>query len=276
MTITTLCNWTRQVLRAPALGLIALLALAGCNSELYSNLSEREANQMVRVLAEAGISANRANGEDGKFSVSVSSGDMTAALSELSRNGLPAQQFRSLGEVFNDEKLVSTPLEERARLMHAVNEELSSSISQIAGVASSRVFVNLPEKGIGAGAASTPRASVFIYQFPGAQLEEMVPTIKNLIVNSVDGMLYENVEVGLFTSTSVSGAVPSGRIANRTSFNSFISVLVLAGLAIGALVVLRRPKSTAPRSAANGAAAQGGAPRSTRIGWKGSKQGGKA
>ncbi|MDI9682734.1 hypothetical protein QM334_39150, partial [Burkholderia cenocepacia] len=42
--------------RARALLAGLLVLLAGCQKELYSGLSERDANQMVAVLGDAGIS----------------------------------------------------------------------------------------------------------------------------------------------------------------------------------------------------------------------------
>ena len=60
-------------------------ALAGCSTELYSNLSEREANQMVQVLSRDGIEANRTATADGKYSVSVASSDFSLAVA----NSLP-------------------------------------------------------------------------------------------------------------------------------------------------------------------------------------------
>ncbi|MCM3011862.1 hypothetical protein M3583_24695, partial [Bacillus subtilis] len=78
--------------------------LAGCQKELYSGLSERDANQMVAVLGDAGISASKDNdardtSDRNAWLVSVADGDMQAALTVLQANGLPKPSYASLGEL---------------------------------------------------------------------------------------------------------------------------------------------------------------------------------
>ena len=189
------------------IALAATLFLAGCKSELYSNLQEREVNEMISVLAVNGIEASRTTDGKGTFGLSVSRSEFSTAIAMLSEKGLPRQNFGSLGKVFNSEKLVSTPFEERARFMHALNEELSNSISRINGVVSARVHLMVPEASPFEKTKSPPRASVFIYQEKGYDLRPQIPTIKNLIVNSLDNLEYAFVEVALFDRV---GALPLG------------------------------------------------------------------
>lgn len=233
---------TRPALRA--MGLAALLVLTGCQSELYSDLSERQANDVIRALSEVGIASQRAGGESGKFSVSVDRSDFSTAVTELSARGLPKQDYSSLGTVFSADKLVSTPFEERARFMHALNEELSHSITKIAGVSSAKVHVMIPESEGFRQQTSRPRAAVFIYASPESQVHGDVPKIKNLIVNSLDGMLYENVEVAIFeTASTVQVATRNAR--SSLLFNS--SLLLVLVLLMGAgLYMLRRLGGRSP------------------------------
>ena len=95
----------------------ALALLAGCsNHELYSQLSERQANEMIAVLRSAGIDAEKQSRE-GTFSVLTAASDFPQAVRALSAQGYPREQFDSMGKVFKREGFVSTPLEERARLI---------------------------------------------------------------------------------------------------------------------------------------------------------------
>lgn len=191
--------------------LAATLFLAGCQTELYSSLPEREANEMISVLAVNGIEASRSTDGKGAFTISVDRGDFSLAIAKLSEKGLPREQFGSLGKIFNSEKLVSTPFEERARFMHALNEELSNSISRINGVVSARVHLMVPEDSPFEDNKTPPRASVFIYQEAGKDLRSQIPTIKNLIVNSLDNLEYSFVEVALFEDNTSATATTSRR-----------------------------------------------------------------
>ncbi len=191
--------------------LAATLFLAGCQSELYSNLQEREVNEMISVLAVNGIEASRSTDGKGSYTVSVDRSDFSLAIVKLSEKGLPREQFGSLGKIFNSEKLVSTPFEERARFMHALNEELSNSISRINGVVSARVHLMVPEDSPFEDNKTPPRASVFIYQEAGQDLRPQIPTIKNLIVNSLDNLEYSFVEVALFEDNTATTATTSRR-----------------------------------------------------------------
>lgn len=213
--------------------LAMVFLLTACTTEVYSNLSEHDANQMVQVLAGKGIDAERSVATDGTYAISVSRGAFSRAISELNAQGLPRKSFGSLGEVFNSDKLVSTPFEERARFMHAMNEELSKSLTDINGVVSARVLVNLPEANDFNAQAQSPRASVFIYQSEGTDLSKAVPTIKNLVVNSIHNLDYSAVTVALFDAATTS-STQSGAYLGDTGLklSNLIGMLLLGFLAL--------------------------------------------
>jgi type III secretion protein J len=212
------------------------LFLAGCQAELYSNLPERDVKEMVMVLKRIGIEATTKAGKDGKYSIEVERGNLSSAISELSRNGLPRKQYGSLGDIFAGDKLVSTPFEERARFMYALNEELADSLTRISGINSARVHLMLPESSPFDKGKAKPRASVFIYKAPGADLSELVPTVKNLIVNSMDGLEYENVEVAMFDA-ALSDPAPSTFSASTSGIAG--TAVMLGLLAAGVFVAMQ-------------------------------------
>ncbi len=225
---------------APVLALA--LFLAGCQSELYSNLPERDIKEMVMVLKRIGIEATTTPGKDGKYSIEVDRSQLSAAIAELSRNGLPRKQYGSLGDIFAGDKLVSTPFEERARFMYALNEELADSLTRISGITSARVHIMLPESSPFDKGKAKPRASIFIYKAQGADLSELVPTVKNLVVNSMDGLEYENVEVAMFDAALSATAAPAFSASARGVTGTAITLALLAAgvfVAIGLLSRLR-------------------------------------
>ena len=221
----------RPIKKYAGIGIVlaASLFLVGCKTELYSDLKEREVNEMISVLAVNGIDASRSSDGKGSFGISVDRGDFSLAIAKLSEKGLPREQFGSLGKIFNSEKLVSTPFEERARFMHALNEELSNSISRINGVVSARVHLMVPEDSPFEDNKTPPRASVFIYQEAGQDLRPQIPTIKNLIVNSLDNLEYSFVEVALFEDNTSATATTSRRTTASLGggmWNIFLLILL--------------------------------------------------
>lgn len=230
--------------RVSALCLAALLLLTGCKSELYSGLAEKEINEMAMVLQSRGIEVERSSSKAG-FALSVSSADFTEAMSALNAQGLPRKTFNGLGVTFNGEKMVATPFEERARFMYALNEEIAQSLSQIAGVISARVHVTLPESQPFERTKPRPRASVFIYERPDANVKTYVTVIKSLVMNSVDNLQYEDVTVAIFPANLLD--VPLGA-ARGTSVLPIYAAAALAFAAILLLMLLRGKKPAVPAS----------------------------
>lgn len=225
-----------RLFRFMAIAMIAG-ALAGCKAELYSSLSEREANEMIAVLNGAGIGASREKVKGGTFTLSVDKDKTAASIAILNQRGLPRQQFDSLANIFDAKKMVSTPFEERARFMHAMNQELANSLTQISGVVSARVHLMLPDSSPLDKVKPQPRASIFVYHQPNVNISQHVPVIKNLIVNSVNGLNYEDVAVALFPA-NISGAVSSAGLSSLP-FGNQIIFIVIALLVFGAVFFRR-------------------------------------
>jgi type III secretion protein J len=187
----------------------ALALLAGCsNQELYSQLSERQANEMVAVLRSVGIDAEKRS-QEGKFSVHTATSDFPQAVRALSAQGYPREQFDSMGTVFKREGFVSSPLEERARLVHALSQEISNTVAQIDGVVSARVHLVVPERNPLSDKVTPAAASVFIKHRPDKDFAPQVAQIKALVVNSIEGLPYDNVTVALFPAESLPIAPPA-------------------------------------------------------------------
>ncbi len=207
------------------------LFVAGCKSELYSNLSEREANQMLAVLLDAGIVAEKRNAADG-VALLVNEGQFAQAMSLLEARGLPSDRYTSLGEVFRKEGIVSSPVEERARYIYALSQELSQTIAQIDGVLSARIHVVLPETNMLGKGFNPSSASVSINHRAEAPMDVLTPKIKMLVANSIEGLVYDNVTVGLFPVSS-----KSDRSTDAMPLEQFAGVLVHPG-SVGRLQLL--------------------------------------
>jgi type III secretion protein J len=192
-------------LAAAALCSTALLLAACSEQELYSQLSERQANEMVAVLRSAGIDADKKVTE-GKFSVTTSRDDFSRAVQTLNAQGYPRETFDSMGKVFKREGFVSSPLEERARLVHAMSQEISNTLASIDGVVTARVHLVVPERNPLVDKVQPAAASVFIKHRPDKDMSAQVAQIKALVVNSIEGLAYDSVTVALFPAESLTGA----------------------------------------------------------------------
>ena len=233
------------------IGLVA--ALCGCSQqELYSQLGERQANEMVAVLRDANIAAQKSARENNQFALSTSSSDFSRAVGVLHEAGYPHNDFDTLGQVFKKEGFVSSPLEERARFIHALSQEMANTLNSIDGVVLARVHLAVPEKDPLADKPRAASASVFIKHRPGVDLSARVGHIKALVVNAVDGLPYDNVTVVLFPAEPWLGA--QTRSAANNGLDG-IDAPLLAAASLGGAALLagagmwwwqrRRPSSGA-------------------------------
>jgi type III secretion protein J len=172
--------------------------IVGCNEILYSNLQEKEINEMMAILLRKGIACQKAAGLEESWNLMVEAGEMARAIEILKVNGYPKEAFVSMGEVFKKEGLVSSPLEERIRFIHALSQEVSDTISRIDGILSCKVHVVLPKNDPLAEKLVPSSASVFIKHKAGADLDSQILKIKELVVNSIEGLDYKKVSLALF------------------------------------------------------------------------------
>lgn len=192
-----------------------MLALQACSTELYSDLDQKQANEIVATLMRAGIPAERTAGTDGKLTVSVQKSRFADAMTILDENGLPKTEFANLGQVFKRDGFVSSPTEERAALIYGLSQELSQTVSDIDGVLSSRVHLVLPENDpLRQGVPSS--ASVFIRHRADVPMNELIPQVKNLVAKGVAGLTYDNVSVTLIPVKA--SPVTAGSEAGFTTF----------------------------------------------------------
>lgn len=224
---------------------VLLLMLSSCSeTSLYSSLSELEANEMVSELSIAGIKASKQKLKGNEFSVSTSPDQFSQAVQLLKSRGLPRQHYDTLGEVFAKEGFVSSPLEERARLNHALSQEIASTLSSIDGVVLARVHLAVPPRNDLDDTTAPASASVFVKHRAGVDLTGSVSQIKALVVNGIENLPYENVTVALFESTDPVNQGSSGVVAISPPVKETIqmsilpSALATSGAGVAALLAM--------------------------------------
>lgn len=191
-----------------ALALACLVLLTACKSDLYTQLPETDANEMMSVLIRSDIAVDRALQADGTYTLRVETERMADAIDALRASGYPKNTYRSMGDVFAGNGFILSPMEEKARMVYALSEELSRTVSDIDGIVTARVHVVLPNRDMLSQNASPASASVFIRHDPAAPIAGMTPQIKMLVANSIEGLTYERVSVVPFAVTGMGVTAP--------------------------------------------------------------------
>ncbi|MFC4297783.1 type III secretion system inner membrane ring lipoprotein SctJ [Castellaniella hirudinis] len=221
------------------LAALVLSVLTACSSSvtLYSSASEGEANELLSVLLDAGIHAEKISGKEG-VAVSVDGAQVARALDILRTRGLPRERFDGMGQIFRKEGLVSSPLEERARYIYALSQELTNTLSQMDGVLAARVHVVLPERGEIGEAATPSTAAVFIKHRVGYSFDALRPQIRQLVTHAIPGLTEDRVSI---TLVSAQPGTAGHETPVQTSVLGFQVSQASAGgltLLLGALVLL--------------------------------------
>jgi type III secretion protein J len=257
--------WWRPLVCGFALSGTLLLTACG-EQDVFSDLSQRQANEMVAVLRNAGIDADKQGRDNNLFAVTAPKDNFAQAVEVLRAAGYPREGFDTLGQVFKKEGFVSSPLEERARLTHALSQEISNTIASIDGVVMARVHLSVPEKDPLAEKAPPAAASVFIKHRPGVNLEARMGHIKALVVNSIQGLPYDNVTVVLFPAEPwpTRTVAPAGPLRSLDTTLWWVAAAGALALMSGAGLwwwLRKKPAPTQPRHVALAAVSDKGTTR---------------
>lgn len=206
--------------------LIFLIFLTGCGQQaLYTSVKEKEANEMLSILISNDISCEKVMGIEEAWNVTVEESEFAEAVKILNEAGYPKENFTSMGEVFKKSGLVSSPLEERVRFIHALSENLSETLTHINGVVTARVHIVLPDNDPYSEKFLPSSASVFITYLPRTNVEEFVKDIKFLVKNSIEGLTYDKVSVTLFPTATVQDKLDFTS-NNENEFTRILSVKI--------------------------------------------------
>ena len=194
---------------APVAAVLAAVVLAGCSrAPLYTDLTESQANEVQAALLAAHIDAQKTAMTKSKgWSIAVAHSAIPQAMAVLEAAGLPRQSLRTLGDVFPKESFVSSPLEERARYIFALSQEVQQTLMQLDGVVDARVHIALPERSLLDDRPQSASASVVIIERPGANLELRETDIKAIVTDGIEGLKDVNrVTVKFFTRHAAGAA----------------------------------------------------------------------
>lgn len=215
--------------------LAATLLLAGCKEPIYTRLSESEANSVLLSLIKGGVQAEKRPAEEGTFSVWVSDAEMATAIELLRADAQPTEHYTDLGTVFARNGLISSPTEERVRLIYGLQQELARTLSQIDGVLLARVHIVVPATDPFDAAAKPSSAAVFLKHREDMNMQVAVPSIKELVVRSVEGLTADTVSVSLFPARATIAP------ATQVPLTRFFGARVASGSVLILWIVLTIP-----------------------------------
>lgn len=173
------------------------ICLSGCSREiLFHDLTESDVNEIVGVLYSSSIEAEKVVDSKGEsFSVSVLSSDLPRAVGVLKALGLPRSPRANLNEVFPSTGFAPTPFEERVRYLFGLAQEVERTISMMTGVLETRVHVVTPQTDSKLSALQQSKASVYLSYDDRYDIDALVPNIRQLVSDAIEGLDPLRVEV---------------------------------------------------------------------------------
>ncbi len=240
--------------RGVVAALLVLLVAACGKQDMYTGLSEVEANEITATLLSNGIKATKSVVGDKGSTVSVDPDQFMLAVKVLRDAGLPRPAKEDLGVIFKKSGITSTPFEERVRFSYGLSQEIEKTLNAIDGVIVSRVHLVLPEQPEFGKAVLPSSASVFIKYRTGTDIEFLTPQIRRLVSNAIEGLNYAAVNITTVeaqSSTALFRADPSAGASlrdDRSAMQRFLSdwrnlalaFFVLAGAGAGGFAGWRK------------------------------------
>lgn len=181
------------VAAAVALGVaIAMWSRTPDMTQLYANLAEKDAAQVMNALSKSDIKARMQAGGI----VMVQSDRLDDARMKLAAQGLPKGSEAGFELMDEPKGFGVSQLAEQARFQRALEGELGRSISRLTNVENARVHLALPKQTAFVRAREQPSASVLVNLYPGRALEtEQIAAITHLVASSVPNLESSRVTI---------------------------------------------------------------------------------
>ena len=165
---------------------------------LFSNVSDKEASEIVNALGSAGIPYKLDNNSG---AVTVPAEQVHAARLKLAEQGLPKSSGFGLEIMEGGSSFSTSQFMENARYQHALETELARTISSLQPVQSARVHLAVPKSTVFLGKKQAPGASVLLQLYGGRSVTDaQVSAIVHLVASSIP-----ELEAGKVTVVDQSG-----------------------------------------------------------------------
>lgn len=220
------------------------LLLVGCRVDLYRSLTEDDANQMLAILMQNNIVADKQPSEGG-VTLRVEQSQFINAVELMRLNGFPRRNYVSAATMFPPNQLVVSPAEEQQKIVFLNEQRIEGMLSQMDGVI--RADVTIASRALDEeGEIGSASVAVFIKYSPQVNLESFRVQIKNLVEKSIPGVqqdqigiLMQPAEFRMRAASNIPEETPWGRLQWLTQRRWFlILVLTLAILVLISLMLM--------------------------------------
>lgn len=205
--------------------------LVGCDNQLLlSNLNQRQSNEVLAILQEHGIEANRKHDNKTGDSIRVSPDNFVLSVDLLRQYNLPSKDPVEIIQAFPGDSLVASPQAERTRLLSLIEQRLEQSLLAIPNVVNARVHVSYPLNGNGAVKQAQKISSLVTYA--GSEDPNMMMNkIKLFLNNSFAETSYDNVSVVIVNR-------PPLQYEIKSESKDFINPIILSIIASAIVLLL--------------------------------------
>lgn len=188
---------------------IIAFAMTGCESKktIVNGLDEREANEILVLLARENVPAYKLRQQEGGgagskiilWDIAVDAVDANKAMAILSANGLPRRRGQNLIELFSAGGLVPSDMQEKIRYQAGLADSIANTIRKIDGIVDADVQLSFPEEDALNPTAVKGQITASVYVKHTGVLDDpnshLITKIKRLVASSVAGLSFDNVTV---------------------------------------------------------------------------------
>jgi type III secretion protein J len=231
-------SFTKKAIKFAAIAALGF-TLTACKEDLYTKMTESEANEMLSVLLRNNVNATRTVAKDGSNVLKVETAQRSEAIELLKSKGYPKQVFSNLCDTFKSNGFVASPTEERARLACANNDEASKSVMKIQGVTFARVLTVMPKNDPFKLERAEGSASVVVQHDAATDMTPLKAHIKMTVANSIEGLSYDKVSVVFTPVESNRDDLAASRNAateRNLEFYAYILAGIMAVFGLGILL----------------------------------------
>ncbi|MGL4602139.1 MAG: type III secretion system inner membrane ring lipoprotein SctJ [Plesiomonas sp.] len=187
-TITHVTHWINVI--------VIVLLLTACKIDLYSGLSENDANQMMAILMSHNIDAEKQKSAAGLVDITVEKKQFIGAVETLRLYGFPRQTFSSIEELFPSNQLVTSPQQEQAKLTYLKEQQLAKMLSHIDGVIQSDVNISTTSVTDDNNNSGVPNGvAIFIKHSPEVNLDSIQTQIRDLVHETIPQVNYNAISI---------------------------------------------------------------------------------
>lgn len=205
------CQWMLAMMLS-----FLLVATACQRAELYHDLNEEDANEMLVLLMQHHIEAKKVREtkqNQVSWTIQVEPAKIGEARELLVQQNLPRHREPGMKDVYSKQGLIPTPDEQKARYLMALKGEIINSLETIPDVVTTDVVLNVPspEEFTSDKEVQRPTASVVIKVRPTEQAMANLTEakIQRFVANAVEKLDPRDVAVIItYTSPQPQGVMP--------------------------------------------------------------------